>query len=411
MPEHDNPAAGLWADKRIAVLQGDHGRDHRAQVVGLSKRFTVVSQYTALLAIPAEELAYYRKVLAHQKIGTNTRAVGGGGGDPYIAVKAPADAKQVVAVFPNGDVKDLTFSSVKGLWDGRFDIPFGTPAGEYRVTVIVVHADGTRTRFALLYQYLTGGPKYENLQTLRAAPGGPFRLSVSGSGHRPRRRRAAVGPAHRLGRRRCLYLGCEPARARRLAEGRDADHARPAGRGARPDGGDALIWTCGRAGLLLLALSLTGCRLSAPAPEEAAARRLRAAARARLRRPLYGGGVGPGAGDWPGWVALGRHGGRRSLLATRPSAAVALGGGGRPGRQRRSGRSAAGHGGAGGDADAAVPIGRRPGAEESSRGTHGRTARAGPGWDGHGLAGDEPGRIQAHGRRLASRLSRRSLGD
>jgi len=180
--EHDNPAAGLWADKRIAALQGDHTRDHREQVVGLSKRFTVVSQYTALLAIPAEELAYYRKVLANQKIGTNTRAVGGGGGDPYIAVKAPADAQQVVAVFPNGDVKNLIFNTAKNLWDGRFDIPFGTPAGDYQVAVIVVHRDGTRTRFTLLYQYLTHGPIAGDLKTLRARPGGPFQLQVTGQG-------------------------------------------------------------------------------------------------------------------------------------------------------------------------------------------------------------------------------------
>jgi hypothetical protein len=182
VPEHDNPAAGLWADKRIAALQADHTRNHRAQIVGLSKRFTVVSRYTALLAIPAEELAYYRKALAHQKIGTNTRAVGGGGGDPYIAVKAPADALQVVAVFPNGDVKNLLFDAAKNLWDGRFDIPFGTPAGEYRVTVIVVHKNGERSRFALLYQYLTGGPKADSLTALRAHPGGPFRLAVTGHG-------------------------------------------------------------------------------------------------------------------------------------------------------------------------------------------------------------------------------------
>lgn len=180
LPERDNPAAGLWADKRIAALQADHTRARRAQVVGLSKRFTVVSHYTALLAIPAEELAYYRKVLAHQKIGTNTHAVGGGGGDPYIAVKAPADALQVVAVFPNGDMKNLLFDVAKNLWDGRFDIPFGTPAGEYRVTVIVVHQGGGRSRFALLYQYLTGGPKVDGLTALHARPGGPFRLSVTG---------------------------------------------------------------------------------------------------------------------------------------------------------------------------------------------------------------------------------------
>ena len=182
VPERQNPAAICWADKRIAALQ-DGGRPQaRAGVVALSKRFTVVSRFTALLAIPREELDYYKKVLARQNISTNTRVTGGGGGDPYIAVKAPADARQVVAVFPTGDVKDLTYDVTRHVWDGRFDIPFGTPAGDFHVTVIVVHQDDTRSRFVLVYRNLLSGPQATGLTTLHAQAGSPVAVQVSGMG-------------------------------------------------------------------------------------------------------------------------------------------------------------------------------------------------------------------------------------
>lgn len=179
----DNPAAALWADKRIAQLKDSPRRDFRPDIIRLSKRFMVVSDHTALLAIPAEELAYYQKVLAKRKVATNTQFTGGGGGDPYIAVKAPEDAARVVAVFPGGDIKDLAWDGAKSVWSGRFDIPFGTPAGEYRVTVIVVHRNGFRSRFVLVYQNLLSAPALAagNLSTLTAHPGGPVRVSVRGA--------------------------------------------------------------------------------------------------------------------------------------------------------------------------------------------------------------------------------------
>lgn len=181
LPESENPAAKIWADKRIDVLQSSPRRGRREQVVRLSKRYTVVSRFTALLAIPREELDYYKKVLARQKVSTNTQYTGGGGGDPYIAVKAPADAQQVVAVFPTGDVKNLVFNGGKGLWDGRFDIPFGTPEGEYRVSVIVVHKDGHRSQFVLVYQNRLTGPVATDLTTLHARPGSTVALRVEGA--------------------------------------------------------------------------------------------------------------------------------------------------------------------------------------------------------------------------------------
>lgn len=178
----DNPAASLWADKRISVMQTSYQRNFQPDIIRLSQRFMVVSNFTALLAIPKEELEYYRKVLAKQKVQTNTEAIGGGGGDPYIAVHAPEDAALVVALFPDGDVKNLVWNPAKKVWDGRFDIPFGTPEGEYKVTIIVVHQNGTRNQFALVYQNRLTGPtvNQERLQTLTAERGHPVTVSVEG---------------------------------------------------------------------------------------------------------------------------------------------------------------------------------------------------------------------------------------
>ncbi|MBC8135798.1 MAG: hypothetical protein H8F28_07940 [Fibrella sp.] len=178
----DNPAASLWADKRIAAMQMSGRRNFQPDIIRVSQRFMVVSNFTALLAIPQEELEYYRNVLAKQKVQTNTEAIGGGGGDPYIAVHAPEDATLVVALFPDGDVKNLVWNPAKNLWDGRFDIPFGTPEGEYRVTIIVVHKSGMRTRFALVYQNRLTGPTVnrERLETLTAERGHPVSVSVEG---------------------------------------------------------------------------------------------------------------------------------------------------------------------------------------------------------------------------------------
>lgn len=181
-PAASNPAGTVWADKRIDLLQHSARKKWRPEVVRLSKTFTVVSQFTALLAIPREELDYYRKVLAKQNVSTNTRFMGGGGGDPYVSVKAPADARQVVAVFPDGSIKNLVWNDANRLWDGRFDIPLNTPEGEYKVTIIVVHADGARSRFVLTYQNLQHGPQMDALSALRARPGASVPVRIAGDG-------------------------------------------------------------------------------------------------------------------------------------------------------------------------------------------------------------------------------------
>ncbi|MCL5038168.1 MAG: hypothetical protein M1269_13835 [Chloroflexi bacterium] len=177
-----NAAGPIWADKRIDILQNDYSKNNRDTVIKLSKKFNVVSRFTALLAIPKEELEYYKNVLAKEKIQTNTKSVGGGGGDPWISVKAPVDALRVVAVFPNGEAKSLNYDEKKKCWSGRFDIPFGTAAGTYRVTVILVHKDGKLTRFILEYDNLLGETISANATTLTGKPGGSVILKVTGDG-------------------------------------------------------------------------------------------------------------------------------------------------------------------------------------------------------------------------------------
>ena len=177
-----NYAAPLWADKRIAQLQSNYSKDWRKEIIKLSQRYNVMSEFTSLLAIPKEELDYYKKVLAKENVNTNTDSVGGGGGDPWISVKAPENARRVVAIFPQGEAKDLAYDARSGRWSGRFDIPFGTAPGTYRVTIIVVRKDGSRTRFILEYQNLLSSAVVADATSLRAARGQAVTLRVRGSG-------------------------------------------------------------------------------------------------------------------------------------------------------------------------------------------------------------------------------------
>jgi len=177
-----NYAAPLWADKRIAQLESNTRKNWAGEIINLSKQFNVLSKHTALLAIPAEEASRVRDILAQDNAVTNAKSLGGGGGDPLISVKAPVNTRRVVAVFPQGEAKELAYNSKTERWNGRFDIPFGTAPGTYRVTVIVVREDGTRTRFILEYENLLSSAVVADATSLRAARGEAVTLRIHGSG-------------------------------------------------------------------------------------------------------------------------------------------------------------------------------------------------------------------------------------
>lgn len=92
------------------------------------------------------------------------RTGGGGGGgfrsgDPLIRVQAPADATQVVALLPGGEIKRLVFDRPSNMWQARFDIPTYAREGEYHITVIIVDKNGARRRVMLGYRVDMSAPQ------------------------------------------------------------------------------------------------------------------------------------------------------------------------------------------------------------------------------------------------------------
>lgn len=65
-------------------------------------------------------------------------------GDPLIQVNAPRNARSVVAIFPDGQVKPLEWNGDSHRWEARFDIPTYVSQGAYSVQIIVVGAHGER---------------------------------------------------------------------------------------------------------------------------------------------------------------------------------------------------------------------------------------------------------------------------
>jgi hypothetical protein len=72
-------------------------------------------------------------------------------GDPLIRIDAPADAEQVVALLPGGEIKRLQFNPASRQWEARFDIPTYASEGQYEITVVILHRDGRRQLLTLRY--------------------------------------------------------------------------------------------------------------------------------------------------------------------------------------------------------------------------------------------------------------------
>ncbi|MHB9109631.1 MAG: VIT domain-containing protein [Armatimonadota bacterium] len=72
-------------------------------------------------------------------------------GDPLISVEAPADARQVIALLPHGEIKKMEYNTGAQRWEARFDIPAYTPSGAYVITIIIVRRDGTRSLVKFTY--------------------------------------------------------------------------------------------------------------------------------------------------------------------------------------------------------------------------------------------------------------------
>lgn len=79
-------------------------------------------------------------------------------GDPPIYVTAPADARQVVAIMPDGKVKTLEYNALHKRWEGNYDVPTSTREGDYSIQIVIVEAGGSRRSYAMKFRVDTSAP-------------------------------------------------------------------------------------------------------------------------------------------------------------------------------------------------------------------------------------------------------------
>ena len=107
---------------------------------------------------------------------------GYGGGDPLLQISAPADAKSVVAIMPNGEVKPLEWRAAPKRWEANFDIPLDTRADSYLVTIVIVDKDGKRHTLKVRYRVDAEAPKGDaKIQLNAGAQNSDLNLEVSAS--------------------------------------------------------------------------------------------------------------------------------------------------------------------------------------------------------------------------------------
>ena len=183
--------AERWALEHIEALERD-GAD-REDIVKVSLAHGVMSKHTAFLVLESEE-AYKkhkieRKKQAEQERLASARVTGadlesdGRGeagvspdqimpGDPEIRVPAPADAREVLVVFPFGEAKPAVFEDEHAVWSTRFLIPKTTPDGTYIIRVRITHADGRVELLKLDYTVDTMRPDVDvRMVASREQPG------------------------------------------------------------------------------------------------------------------------------------------------------------------------------------------------------------------------------------------------
>jgi len=134
LPERDathSHLPRLWAQERISALlrrMALDGEDEAliAEVIALSKKYNIVTPYTAFLAAP-------RALLRPRVIKP---------GDPVLRVRTDASIRSVVAVFPFGLVKPLTYLASEDVWETRFLAPKTMQDGRYRCRLVLTDAHG-----------------------------------------------------------------------------------------------------------------------------------------------------------------------------------------------------------------------------------------------------------------------------
>ena len=118
--------AKLWAGQRIQSLlerirlEGEK-KEWVDEIIGLSKRFKIVTPYTSMLAA-------HRSYLLPGAIRPS---------DPLLIVKTHPDIRSVEARLPFGDSLKLRYDADLGHWRGRFLVPENARDGVYECTLVL----------------------------------------------------------------------------------------------------------------------------------------------------------------------------------------------------------------------------------------------------------------------------------
>ena len=170
----------LWARAAVHELTSKLAlRDDKAlvaQVEDLGLRYQLVTAYTSFVAVDDTPAAAAAAPQASPTV-TPARALPG---DPEIRIPAPADARTVSVLLPNGDTTLASWDAAAGLWTARFLIVSDAPQGSHPLDVFVTHADGQLEHLRVWYDVDTTAPtlKLEIVGTAR--PGATVTLRAHG---------------------------------------------------------------------------------------------------------------------------------------------------------------------------------------------------------------------------------------
>jgi Ca-activated chloride channel homolog len=185
----------LWAAQRVSQLlqtTGERGEDAELtqEITRLGIVYNLVTPYTTFLAVPAAlqtaeikqqiraGLRGYDKKLIDSMQGIRLSQAAIPPGDPVLSVHAPADAQQVVAYFPFGLTKRLSWDAFRERWSVRFLVPRDVADGRYEIRVRIVHADGAQEWKQIEYLIDGSAPELEITADELALPGEAFHVSV-----------------------------------------------------------------------------------------------------------------------------------------------------------------------------------------------------------------------------------------
>ena len=173
----DGPRITQLEAEFIALNQKDCGQEYAETRAELLRTNVQIDRLRPEGRMPTQEADAERLAQLRERAKTLRARMG----DPLISAEAPADAQQVIALLPSGEVRPLAYNREKQRWEARFDIPVHAPEGEYVITIIVVLSDGTRNVLTMRYRVDLTPPTGAGEARVVRSPEPTFRLEVETS--------------------------------------------------------------------------------------------------------------------------------------------------------------------------------------------------------------------------------------